>query len=389
MDFRFTPEQEAFRQEVVAFAKKEWVPLGVPATAVGVLTGEEWDKCMVFRRKLGETGWMGAAWPEQYGGLGKSIWHQMIFHEEMVYYGAPIDYNGYVVAPSLLAVGTEEIKKKFVGMTIRQEIVWCQGYSEPNAGSDLAGIETQVRRDGDDFIVNGSKIWTSQAHFAEYIHLLARSDPSAPSHQGISYLVMDMKSPGISMTPLIDAGNEHHFNQIFFDNVRVPGANIIGEWNQGWRSAMRGLENERGSNMLYIAICRRLFDGMLRYLESHPKTPVRRDMTMRHKLAQTAIDVEVGRKLAYRVGWLNMEGKPFNAQASIAKLWATELQKRVAQHNAEVLGQYGALWHDARAPMHSEVSDALFGTIPNTIAGGTSEVQRDIIASRGLGLPRR
>ena len=389
MDFTFTPEQEAFREEVVDFARREWVPLGIRATAVGVLTGEDWPRSKEFLRKLGEKRWIGVAWDEQYGGLGKSSMYQAIFHEEMVYYGAPIDYNDYVAGAALIGFGSEELKKRLLDLTIRQEIIWCQGYSEPNAGSDLAAVQTSAVEDADDYVINGSKIWTSQAHFADYIHLLARTDSDVPNHRGLSYFVFDMKSPGIGLTPLIDIGNEHHFNQIFFDNVRVPKSQLVGEKNQGWVVAMTALQTERGTNMLYISIARRLLDHMLEFITTANNVPLRVDPTIRHKLAECAIAVETGRRLAYRVVGLAEQGRPFNAEASIAKIFATELQKKVAQTNMEILGLYGQLWQDTRAPLGSEVSDSLFGTLPNTIAGGTSEVQRDIIAARGLGLPRR
>jgi alkylation response protein AidB-like acyl-CoA dehydrogenase len=389
MDLIFTPEQEAFREEVADFAKREWVPLGIRATAVGVLTGEEWTRSKEFLRKLGEKRWIGVSWDEQYGGLGKSVVYQAIFHEEMVYYGAPIDYNDYVAGAALIGFGSEELKKRLLDLTIRQDIIWCQGYSEPDAGSDLAAVQTTAVEDGDDYVINGSKIWTSQAHFADYIHLLARTDSTVPNHKGLSYFVFDMKSPGISMTPLIDPGNEHHFNQLFFDNVRVPKGQLVGEKNQGWVVAMTALQSERGTNMLYISIARRLLDHMLEFITIANNVPLRVDHKMRHKLAECAIAVQTGRRLAYRVVGLADQGRPFNAEASIAKVFASELQKKVAQTNMEILGLYGQLWQDPRAPLNSEVSDSILGTIPNTIAGGTSEVQRDIIAARGLGLPRR
>lgn len=389
MNFAFTPEEESFRQEVDAFLDKEWLPLDIHTSAIGVLTKEQWDKSAAFRRKLGEKRWLGAAWPEEYGGLGKSMMHQMILHEEMAYYGATVDFNVYVLSPALLMAGSPELKRRFMPPSIRQEIVWCQGFSEPNAGSDLAGMQMSARDDGDDFVVSGSKIWTSQGHFADYIHFLARTDPTAdPPHRGISYLIAEMKSPGITVAPLYDASASHHFNQVYFDNVRVPKSQLIGEKNGGWRLAMAALENERGTNMLYMATARRMLDHLLAYVRSKPAIELRLTPSIRQRLAEAAIDCQVSRRLNHRVAGLAVQGKPFNPQASIAKCFAGELQKRVAKVNAEVLGLHAQLWLDDAAPLGSEISDDLLGSLSQTIAGGSSEIQRDIIAARGLGLPR-
>ena len=232
MDFRFTPEQEAFREEVSEFIERELPPNLGPGS--DHFSDENFPDAMAFRRKLGAKKWIGIGWPVEYGGLGATPIMQMIFHEEMMYENAPLDPQAYQVGPAIYKHGSEELKRKFLGGTVDQSIFWCQGFSEPNAGSDLASVQTRAVRDGDDYVVNGQKIWTSMAHKADYIHILTRSDPDAPKHRGISYFVMDMKSPGITIRPLLNVAGEHHFNEVFFDNVRLPADNIIGEENRGW-----------------------------------------------------------------------------------------------------------------------------------------------------------
>ena len=386
MEFRFTAEEEAFRREVREFIAKE-IPPAILAGA-DAYDDKNFDSAMEFRRKLGKRKWIGIGWPKEYGGLGATIMMQMLFHEEMVYNHAPLDGQAYQVGPAIFAHGSEDLKRRFLGATARQEIVWCQGFSEPNAGSDLASLQTRAVRDGDWYVVNGQKIWTTMAHRADWVHLLARTDPNAPKHKGISYFVIDMKTPGVTVKPLINMTGAHEFNQTFYDNVRVPKENMIGEENQGWYVASLTLDNER-SGIRDVSNARRQMDDVLALYRDASIRGTRRDVAIRHKPAELAIEGQTSRMLSYRVAWMQHTGKRANMEASIAKLFASELQQRIGRVGIELAGLRGQLLHgDPRAPMAGMIPYKSMRTIPSTIAAGTSEVNRNIIASRGLGMPR-
>ena len=228
MDFKFSPEQEAFRQAVRRFLRE-----ALPADWEGgdfEDAYESFEFGRAFSKKLAQRNWIAPAWPHEYGGAGLSLWEQAIFSEEMAYHRAPV-FNlaaiGYV-GPTIILYGTEEQKKQHLKAITSAQVFWCQGYSEPNAGSDLASLQTSAVEDGDDFVINGQKIWTSLAHRADRMILLARTDPTAPKHKGISYFLVDMKSPGITVRPLVNLANQYGFNEVFFENVRVPKASLLG-----------------------------------------------------------------------------------------------------------------------------------------------------------------
>ncbi|MBI3743255.1 MAG: acyl-CoA dehydrogenase family protein, partial [Chloroflexi bacterium] len=328
-------------------------------------------------------------WPKEYGGLGAPIIHQMIFAEEMVYRNAPLDSQAYQVCPAIIVHGSEYLKKKFLAGTADQSILWCQGFSEPNAGSDLANVQTRAVADGDDFLVTGQKIWTSSGHRANWIHILTRTDPDAPKHRGISYFVMDMKSPGISIRPLVNLLGHHHFNEVFFDNVRVPKQHMLGELNRGWYAATTTLDNER-SGIRDVAAARRHFDLAVRVLrERRDLSGLRRDKLILHRLADMRCSLEVARMLAYRVASMQTRGLTPNMEASVAKVFATELQARTCDVALAATGLYGNLLPGSKHVVaHGEIPEDRMLCIRSTIAAGTSEINRNIIATRGLGLPR-
>lgn len=386
MDFNLTPEQDAWRAEVRDYIRKELDPR--------IIAGEEayrqhFQAAMGFRKKLGAKKWIGIGWPKEYGGLGASPMMQCIFHEEMIYHHAPLDSQAYQLGPAMIKHGSEYLKKKFIAATASQEIVWCQGFSEPNSGSDLASLQTRAVEDGDDFVINGSKIWTSMAHKADYIHILVRTDPNAPKHKGISYFVAEMKQPGITIVPLVDMTDEHHFNQVFFENVRVPKINMIGEKNMGWYVATTTLDNER-SGIRDVARCRRLFDDILDALRQLKGVPgVRRGAGALHKLADMRVQIAVSRNLSYRVAWMQDQRQQPNKEASMAKIFATELEQRMTRVAMDIVGLYSPLLNgDRRAPVVGILPYQAMVSIPATIAAGSSEVNRNILATRGLGLPR-
>ena len=248
MDFRFGESEEQLRTDVQSFLRSA---LSAPEARfhADVPGGSDFNEALAFNQELAKKGWIAPAWPKEYGGLGATIFEQMVFNEEFGYYGAPDNgtrgFGVGMLGPTLIVHGTEAQKKEHLPRITSAEAVWCQAYSEPGAGSDLASLQTRAVRDGDDFVLNGQKIWTSGGHGANWIFVLARSDPNAPKHKGISFFMVDMNTPGLAVRPLVNMANRHDFNEVFFDDVRVPAANMIGEENRGWYVGMTLLDFER------------------------------------------------------------------------------------------------------------------------------------------------
>ena len=383
MDFHFTPEQEAFRTEVREFARREWQ--GEDGGEGGGPSAHE--RAVEFRHKLAAKGWLTRAWPKEYGGMEASHLDQAIYSEEMSLAAAPgLDMGVDRVGPTLMLFGNDEQKERFLGPISRGELNWCQGFSEPGAGSDLASLQTRATRDGDFFVINGQKIWTSNAHFADWIFCLARTDPDAPKHRGISFFLIDMKTPGISIRPLINMAGQHGFNETFFDNVRVPKENLVGEENRGWYIAATTLDFER-SGINRIAAATRTLHAIMDHVRATPALRDRADI--RHRLAELVLEFDLGRLLAYRVAWMQSQKQVPNYEASMSKLFGSEMQQRLANFAVDTLGLGGQLLPgDARAPLGGRAALYYQTSVSLTIAAGTSEVQKNIIATRGLGLPR-
>ena len=353
---------------------------------------QDWDFTREMRRKLARRGWLTMHWPEEYGGQGASPVRSTIFNEEMSYNRAPgRDIFGVrMLAPVLMIYGTEDQKKAFLPPVAKGEVQWCQGYSEPGSGSDLASLQTRAVSDGDDYVLNGTKIWTTMAHVADWIMVLARTDTDAPKHRGISFILVDMKSQGVSVQPVDNMTGGHDFNQIFFDNVRVPKRNLVGEENMGWYVGVTLLDFER-SGIDYSATSRKLLSELMDHLRSTSNAGVStaRYFHMRNLLADRYIEAETARLLAYGVAWMQGQGLIPNKEASMSKVFGSETLQRVTSTGMEVLGLYGQLRPgDKWAPLNGRVPENWMTSFAHTIAAGTSEVQRNIIASRGLGLPR-
>ena len=390
MEFQFSPEDESFRQEVREFLKKELPPdwEGV----MGELQPENFEVERHMRKKLAEKGWLALAWPKEFGGSEAGIIRQLVFNEEMTYNRSPgRDGQGIgLIGPCIMVHGTDEQKSEHLGRIARGEVIWCQGFSEPGSGSDLASLQTRAERDGDDYVINGQKVWTTYAHLADWIHVLTRTDPDAPKHRGITYFLLDMKTPGIEIRPLINMANGHGFNEVFFNNVRVPAKNILGEENRGWYAATTTLDFER-SMVGFSASMRRLLEDTIEYLKERKNggsSPLD-DPLVRHKLADLSLSVHVSRMLAYRVAWMQSQDLVPNMEASMGKAYSTELNQRVARTLMEILGMSGQMEpKQRRSPMAGRVESLYLHSISSTIAAGTSEIQRNIIATRGLGLPR-
>ncbi|MEE9198938.1 MAG: acyl-CoA dehydrogenase family protein [Dehalococcoidia bacterium] len=390
MDFRFTREEEEFRKELVAFIKAE-VPSEYAAHYLWAGPAD-WEAERRMRRKLAERGWLALGWPKEYGGQGASHMKQMVYTEEMVYHEAPGRDSTAVgfLGPCLIVYGTEEQKRQHLGPIARGEVTWAQGYSEPEAGSDLASLQTRAVEDGDDYVINGQKIWSSYAHESDWMFVLARTDPDAPKHRGITFFLLDLKTPGISLRPIVNMAGDHNFNETFFDDVRVPKANIVGEVNRGWYVGMTALNFER-DGIEYSARARRFFDELVNCIRDLPSNGGSRleDPLVRHRLAELAVEIEVARMLSYRMVWLQSKGEAPSHEASIAKLFGTELLLRVANGATLVTGLVGQLTSSSKwAILNGRVQNMYLWTRGHVIGGGTSEIQRNIIALRGLGLPR-
>jgi alkylation response protein AidB-like acyl-CoA dehydrogenase len=392
MEYRFTSEQEALRGELREFLHSELPQDWKVANDREAMTREEFDFSQRFARKLSERGWLTMAWPREYGGRGASHIEQLIYSEEMAYAGAPLGFGfgTQLVGPTLMVWGNEEQKARFLPPISRSEVFWCQGFSEPGAGSDLAGLQTRAERQGDDFIINGQKIWTSEGQFADWMILLARTNSEAPKHRGISYFLVDMKSPGISIQPLINLMNSHAFNQVFFDNVRVPAANLVGEENRGWYVATTTLDFERtGISRVIWAL--RQFEELVAFVKDTRDRggAWARAGSLGQKLAELRIEFEVARLLCYRVAWQQASGIIPNYESSMAKTFGSELNGRFGAAAVNVLGLAGQVEPGSRwAPLQGRIERTYLAGLSYTIAGGTSEIQRNIIAQRGLGLPR-
>ena len=391
MDFRFSPEEEAFRAEVEDFLAQA-APPGWEHRFERDPEGL-WQFERAFQRKLAARRWLALPWPEELGGFGATYMQQAIYNEAMAYHRAPSFVNMGVawVGPSIMLYGSDEQKAKYVHRIATGEDIWCTLYSEPGAGSDLASLQTRAVRDGDDYIINGQKIWTTYAHLSDYGWIAVRTDPQAPKHRGISTLIVDMKSPGITVRPLVNMADGHEFNEVFFEEVRVPAANLVGEENRGWYQVAVGLDFERTA-IGSPARARRLLEDIVAYCRE-----TRRDGRalyeqphIRMALADLAVSIEVSRMLAYRIASMQMRGLTPNYEASMAKLFGTELNQRLANTGLNVLSLAGQLdGASARwAPLRGRLKYQYLRARANTIEGGTSEIQRTVIATRGLGLPR-
>jgi alkylation response protein AidB-like acyl-CoA dehydrogenase len=407
MDWSDTPQQAAFRAEVRQFIQGRMPDRyrrgSDDEVTEELATGWQADRmsedpdrrqtAIEWASALAERGWFAPAWPEEYGGAGLSTIEQFIYNQEMAGAGAPMPGGMGVsmLGPTLIVHGSEEQKKEHLPKILSGEVAWAQGYSEPGSGSDLASLQTRATRDGDEYVVNGQKIWTSGAHFADWLFALVRTDPEAPKHRGISFLMMDINTPGITVRPLIDMGWKHPFNETFFEDVRVPVQNLVGEENRGWYVGMTLLDYERSGISGAISYRRRL-DDLREFLDSDEGQQVARPdrETARLELADRYIETEVLFNFAFRIVSIQNRGLVPNYEASTNKLFGSEVHQKLARTGTKLFGLYSNVW-DARstyAPMRAHFTQDYVASVPHTIFSGSSEIQRNIIATRGLGLPR-
>ena len=389
MDFKFSESEEKFREELTSWLNRE---LASRPSDDEDNSDSSWDFNLVMRKKLAEKGWLTMAWPEEYGGQSASHMMQVIFSEEMSYNRAPGRdvFGTRMMAPTLMIHGTEEQKKQFLPPVSRGDVQWCQGYSEPESGSDLASLQTRAVEDGDDFVVNGTKIWTSSAHRADHIMVLTRTDPDAPKHRGISFLLCDMNTPGITVNPIINMADDHGFNMVTFEDVRIPKKNLVGEQNRGWYVGATLLDFER-SGVDYSAGAKRTLEELVDFAKNNKKngTLIADDPVMRNRFADLAIEVEVSKLISYNIAWMQSEGLVPNKEASMGKVLGTELQQHVSYTGMQMLGMHGQLGPgSSHAPLKGRIEHMYLTDVSQTIQAGTSEINRNIIATRGLGLPR-
>jgi alkylation response protein AidB-like acyl-CoA dehydrogenase len=399
MDWSDTREQAAFRAEAHDFIRgrlpayyrsrsrthggeDDWQQDFANGTPEAHEAAKQWADA------LAERGWGAPQWSKEYGGAGLSAIEQYILAEEMAKLNAPVIGGAGVthIGPTLLVHGTDEQRKRFMGPTLRGEILWAQGFSEPGAGSDLASLQCRAVRNGDEYVINGQKLWTSAGHKANWIFGLFRTDPEAPKHRGITFMILDARSPGVSVRPIVSMAFEHATNETFYEEVRVPADNVVGEVNRGWYVGMTLLDFER-SGIAQAVQLRANIDELVAHLRGDERARSRLAFP-RGDVADRYIEANVLLNLSRRVASMQAAGLVPNYEASMGKIVRSELAQRIARTGTRAFGLYGGLWDGAESPLNGEHAKDYCRTVVGTIAAGSNEIQRNIIASRGLGLPR-
>ncbi|NQU16064.1 MAG: acyl-CoA dehydrogenase family protein [Desulfobacteraceae bacterium] len=391
MDFGYTEEEEKFRERLAEFleknlteeiARQNWEDLGVGPEA------------REFSLKLAANGFLGLSWPKEYGGQGLPPTYDFILLDELgKRWGAhvPLDVGYTMVGPTILRRGSEELKREFLPKIVDGEIEFCLGYTEPNAGSDLASMQMRAVEGDDCFIVNGQKTFNTECHYSEYHWLAARTDPSPdiPKYRGISLFIVDMDSPGITVRPLWTMSGERT-NEVYYDDVKVPKKRMIGEKNRGFYYMMEALGSER--NQVFVpGRLMPILEDLIQYVKDteYNGKPLSEDPLIRHRLAQAAIELEVAGLLADHSRWLESNKLPMSYEPEITKVFTSELEQRLVDVGMQILGLYGQLTEDSKwAPLRGRISWYFLHSFMTTIGAGTSEVGRSVIAQRGLGLPR-
>ncbi len=394
MDFRDSPEEAAFRKEI-----RDWLEANIP---------QDWDRSNLslippedrvdmlrdWQRRLHEGGWAGISWPKEYGGRGATLIEQAIFNQEVARLKAPPPINVIglgMAGPTIIAHGSHEQKQRYLEKILSAEEIWCQGFSEPGAGSDLGGLRSSAIPDGDSWIINGQKVWTSLAHVAQWCIFLARTDPTAPKHKGITYFLVDMSSPGIEIRPLRQITGSADFNEMFFTDVRVPRESILGEVNDGWRIAMTTLLHERGTLGFALSVGARVALDELISLARETKRngkPAIEDPTIRQRLATLHVEVESLRLNNYRALTGFMKAGIPGPEGSLSKLIWSESMQRLGDLAIEILGPAGMLEKWESNPRVNTWQFIHLRSRGHTIEAGTSEILRNIVAERVLGLPK-
>ena len=406
MDWNDSPEQAKFREEVRTFIQ-DHLPERYrdPKRGTGLFEGgwqsdrkSDDDSAQAAAREWAESlagrGWIAPHWPKKFGGAGLTVTEQFIFNHEMAKAGAPAvgGMGVSMLGPTLIVHGSEEQQAEHLPKILSGEVAWAEGYSEPGAGSDLASLQTRAVRDGDEYILNGQKIWTSGAHHADWLFALVRTDPDAPKHRGISFLLMDRNTPGITVRPLIDMGWGHVFNETFFEDVRVPAKNRVGEENRGWYVGMTLLDYERSGIGTSVMARRQLMD-LIDYAHTdvgRQRSSFASNTSLRGEVVDRLIEIEIEESMSLRIVSIQAAGQIPNYESSMVKMFGSESLQRLQRVGTRAFGLYANIWDEESdyAPLRAMFTHGYVWSVPMTIAGGTSEIQRNIIATRGLGLPR-
>jgi 3-oxocholest-4-en-26-oyl-CoA dehydrogenase alpha subunit len=387
MEFTFSDTARGFEREVNAFLDKEWGPERRLAQRDH---NDNYDAERAFRKKLAEKGWLTMSWPEEWGGKRRPYEEQYLFQEALNYAGAPAATVAVQqVGPVLMQFGTEEQQQRFLPPISRGDVEFALGYTEPDSGTDLASLQLRAVRDGDDYVLNGIKRFTSSAHRSEYVWLAARTDPDAPKHRGISMFLVDLKTPGITVKPIWTLAG-YRTNEVYWDDVRVPRTALVGEENRGWYYAAHALDNERIS-IFTVSGVRVVFDALMNWAKTPGQGGSRPfdDPHTRVILADYKVQLEVLQMLSYRILGMIKNKQHANYEASIVKIFSTELMQRLMNAATKLLGPYGQLTpEDPRAPIGGRIEQGYRSAVMPTFGAGSNEVMRNIIATRGFGLPR-
>lgn len=386
MDFRFTPEEEAYQKELREFLDREVTKEVVHEHESGQGLGPH---SRALLRKMGDANLLAPAWPKEYGGRGLSPVTRFILSEELAYHHGPYPLSCIEVAgPGIRHYGTEEQKKEFIGRIAKGELEFATGYTEPNSGSDVASLKVRAVESGDKFIINGQKVFNTHAHYADYMWLAARTDPTVPKHKGISLFILDMKTPGITIRPLYTMAGVRS-NEVFFDNVEIPKSRLVGELNHGWDYMVGALNYERGGT---VGDLQAAYDELVEYVwEAKREGKLYCDEDwLSEELAQLAIELRIGRWLIYRVAYLQDTGKPLTYEASLGKLYASQIRLHLYNVVMQSIGLYGQLCDWSKfVPLDLDMLPRFMDSPRWSIVAGTSEIQRNIIATRGLQLPTK
>ena len=389
MDLLFSQENEAFRQEIRDWLETELSgPFAIVRGRGG--PGDEhalFDERMAWEQRLGAAGWTCVGWPKEHGGRGLSLFEQVIYHEEYARAGGPgrLGHIGEtLLGPTLIAFGSDEQKARFLPAIVAGEELWCQGYSEPNAGSDLANVQTKAVLDGDEWVIDGQKVWTSGAHWSKWCFVIARTDPELPRHKGLSYLLVAMAQPGVTVQPIRQLTGTSEFNEVFFEGARCAKENIVGDVNGGWRVAMGTLAFERGASTLGQQL---LFQNELdQVIDIAKKNGKAEDPVMRQRLAQAWIGLRIMRFNALRT-LSKLSGDELPREAMINKLYWATWHRDMGKLAMDVLGTEAEIAEGWPYDLSGLQRMYLFSR-SDTIYAGSNEIQRNIIGERALGLPK-
>jgi len=396
MDFKFGEKAEKLRAEIREFVKAEMPPRYIGKQFEEETTEEFWAFAMHMSKKLSEKGWLTLSWPKEYGGMAADLWEQAVFGEEAFYWGLPglgMGISGTAwVGPSLMLFGTKEQQEKYIPTIAAGDPdgVWCTGYSEPDAGSDMAALQTTAVKDGDEYVINGQKVWTSCAHHARWLWCAVRTDPNAKKkHQGLSLMIVDMKSEGLTVRPLENYAGGHVFNELFFNDMRVPAENLVGVEGQGWGQLMAALSFERGTAIGTAANAKRIVEELVIYAK---ETGQFKQPQIRHKLAELSIDIKAARLMALEAIWKTDQGQTVIHEPSRDKAFCDIIQEKLGRIGADILGVYSQM--DLGLPdnrwtqLKGAVEHLYHFNIGLALAAGTTDTQRNIVGQFGLQLPR-